>query len=152
MKKVYSILLTGSIICILFACKKNNNKSDNNSLIGYWELAETSGGMMPARQHGPGNGNVIELTASTYKHYRNGLLVQSGSYFTVPDNSVEKNVCLVIEDDRYTRRIIFDTAQAKQFYDVHGDGDKLSFISGCYAIDAGHQEEYRRINKNMIVD
>jgi hypothetical protein len=150
MKKVYSILLTGSLICILFACKKNNDKSDNNSLIGYWELAETSGAMMPARQYGPGNGNVIELTATTYKRYSNSQVVNSGTYITLPDNTVEKNVCLVIEDDRYNRRIVFDTAQAgtKQFYEIR-DG-RLSFIAGCYSIDAGHREEYRRIH--LIID
>lgn len=153
MKKLYSILLTGSIICILFSCKKNSgDKSDNNSLLGYWELAETSGAMMPARQYGAGNGNVIEINTFTYKRYANGQLIASGTYTTVPDNTVEKNVCLVFEDDRYTRRIIFDTAQAaaKQFYDIRDD--KLSFIAGCYAIDAGHKEEYRRINKDLIID
>jgi hypothetical protein len=153
MKKLYSILLAGSITCILFSCKKNSgDKSDNNNLLGYWELAETSSAMMPARQYAPGNGNIIELTASSYKRYENGQLIASGAYTTMPDNSVQKNVCLVFEDDRFTRRIIFDTAQAapKTFYEIRDD--KLAFISGCYANDAGHKKEYRRTNKNLIID
>ncbi len=153
MKKLFSILLTGSITCMLFACKKDKgDKSDNNSLSGYWELAETSSAMMPTYQHGPGNGNVIEINTSTYKRYANGQVIASGVFTTMPDNTVEKNVCLVFEGDRFTRRIIFDTAQAadKTFYEIR-DG-RLAFISGCYALDAGHKEVYRRINKDLIVD
>jgi hypothetical protein len=150
MKKVFGIMLISCIMLTMFACKKNSgDKSENNSLIGYWELAETSSAMMPARQHGPGNGNVIEITATTYKKFGNGQVIKSGVYTTMEDNTVEQNVCLVIEDDRYTRRIVFDTAfsATKSFYEIRNG--KLAFISGCYAYDAGHREEYRRVNKDL---
>ncbi|HUP12255.1 MAG TPA: hypothetical protein VM187_08595 [Niastella sp.] len=144
MKKIYNVLLISCFALAVVACKKDNGK--NYGIVGRWELAQVSGAMVPPVNYLSGNGNILEFTSSTYKHYSNGQLIKSGNYSIEEDNTVEQNVCLVMDDGRYTHRIVFDTAQSKPktFYEIR-DG-KLAFISGCYAVDAGHREEYRRIS------
>jgi len=147
MKKVYSIMLVSCFALAIVACKKDkNNDNNNNDVIGIWELSQTTGAMVPnATDYPSGNGNILEFTASTYKQYSNGQVVKSGSYTLADDNTVSQSVCLLIDNGRYSHRIVFDgdVNADKTFVEVK-DG-KLGFISGCYAVDAGHTSEYRRI-------
>jgi len=104
--------------------------------------------MNPAvTQYAAGNGNILEFTDTAYKIYKAGSPIQSGQYTVLQDTTVSANVCLAFPKGRYPNRIIYDSnfAAAKIFYQVAGDS--LKFISGCYAIDAGHSEVYVRIKK-----
>jgi hypothetical protein len=152
MKKVYGSVLIVLLMTTLFGCKKENDKAaadaSQNNLIGYWELAESSGAMVPPTMYPAGNGKILVLTTDTYAYYGNGQLVKKGTYMTMADNTIEQNVCLVNLQDKYDRRIVFDTAYSapKQFFNIADE--QLSIISGCYTYDAGHKIIYRRIKPN----
>jgi len=148
MKKVFGYALVVLIMAATFGCKKDHDTS-SNELTGYWELAETSGSM-PPKTYASGNGNMLVFNKDTYVKYENGQLVKTGIYTTMVDNTVEENVCQVIPDDQFTRRIVFDTAYSatKKFYNIADD--KLSITFGCYAVDGGQKLTYRRVNPIAI--
>lgn len=149
MKKVYNSVLIVLLMITWLGCKKDKgdpaDASPENDLIGYWELAVGSGTMDPPTTYPAGNGNLLVFKDNTYAYYGNGQLVKKGTYTTMADNSITQNVCLANLEDKYTRRIVFDTAYAapKKFYHI-ADG-QLSIISGCYANDAGQKITYRRV-------
>src|ERR1044072_79568 len=145
MKKVYSIMLVSCFALTIVACKKNKD-NNNNDVVGIWELSKTTAAMVPnATEYPSGNGNILEFTATTYKQYSNGQVIKSGTYTIADDNTVSQSVCLQIDNGRYSHRIVFDgdNAADKTFFEISNGG--LGFISGCYAVDAGHTSEYRRI-------
>ena len=92
----------------------------------------------------PGNGNILKYTNTNYEIYENGQLVKSGKYTIISDTTVEASVCPVFPAGQYTNRIIYDSNDnaAKEFIQI--SNNKLTFISGCYALDAGHSSEYER--------
>jgi hypothetical protein len=141
----YSILL---FILPLFnwGCKKVVDRS-SDSLTGFWELRETSGAMNPKTdKYAAGNGNILDFTGSNYKIYKPGSVIKSGQFTIVQDATVSTSVCLVFPAGEYTSRIIYDSnyAATKIFFQV--EGDRLTFISGCYAYDAGYSEVYERVS------
>jgi hypothetical protein len=146
MKTVQRIVPVIFLITVLFACKKSKDTNTSTDIIGSWELAETSAAMIPVITYPTGNGDFLVITDSTYAYYGARNLVKSGTYTIIDDATVEQNVCLVIPDDQFTRRIVFDNnySTPKVFVDIR-DG-KLSFISDCYALDAGHKSVYRHID------
>ena len=91
-----------------------------------------------------GNGNIIKFSETNYEMYENGQLKKSGPYSVLEDTTVEETVCLVFPDGQFTNRIIYDNDYnaSKIFLEI--SGNKLSFVSGCYAVDAGHRSEYER--------
>lgn len=147
MKKAYKFVLIVLMLPAWFGCKKDHDNIPADSLIGYWELAERSGSMAPAT-YPAGNGNFLVFKENTYAYYASGQPVKSGTYITMEDNTVDLSVCLNIADDKYTSRIVYDTAYSdpKVFYQIADD--KLTFISGCYALDGGRTITYRRIKPN----
>jgi len=150
MKKVYSYALAILIMSIVFSCKKHRDtKTPSPELTGYWELVETSGSM-PPKTYPEGNGNILVLNGISYLSYQNGQLVKTGNYTTMDDNTVEENICLIVPDDQFTRRIVFDTAYSatKKFYNIADD--KLSITFGCYALDGGQKLTYRRMQPITI--
>jgi hypothetical protein len=146
MKKVYGYIVIGLLMTTWFACKKDHDQPSND-LEGYWELTQTIGNM-PTVSYPAGNGNLLVIKDNKYAYYTNGQTVKSGTFTTVEDGSVQENVCLVIPKDQFTRRIVYDTtySKPKTFYDI-SEG-KLSFVSGCFASDGGHKEDYRRVEPN----
>lgn len=130
----------------LFACKKDKESDTNTEVTGGWELAETSSAMMPATTYPAGNGSMLSFQNDKYYHYYKGQVVKEGTFTIEEDNTVEQNVCLVDLADKFTRRIVFDTAYSKPKVFIHIADNKLSLISGCYAVDAGHKTVYRRVH------
>jgi hypothetical protein len=137
------------ILLISFGCKKDNLEKPVNYKIavqGSWELRTTSAAMIPGAQaYPPGNGNVLKFNNSRYEKYVNGALTQSGHFAIISDLTAEENVCLVMPAGLYTKRIIYDGNfnGEKTFIQLTGN-NKLDFISGCYALDAGHSSEYEK--------
>jgi hypothetical protein len=146
MKKVLGSILIVLSIATWFGCKKDQGKP-SNELEGYWELTQSTS-RMPTVNHPPGNGNLLVIKDNKYAWYANGQTVKSGTFTTMEDTTAQENVCLIIPKDQFTRRIVYDTSYSKPktFYDIR-DG-KLSFVSGCFAYDAGHKEVYRRVEPN----
>ena len=145
---VFAVACT--FLLLSMSCNKNDNKKGKsaNSVIGTWELRETSAAMNPAVSKYPaGNGNLIIFTNDTYEFRKDGQVVKSGKYKVVADTSVEQSVCLVFPKGEYAQRVSYDgKAEPKYFFQIVGK--KLSFVSGCYAYDAGHREEYEKVNED----
>lgn len=141
------IIPVGAIfIIVVGSCKKQSSEPvDVNSAIkGTWELRQTSAAMNPSITYYPaGNGNILQFDSSTCKIYTNGQPTKTTKYSIVADTTVEQSVCLIFPKDQYRNRIIFDSIYQNKFLQI--SGNKLSFVSGCYAYDAGHNEVYERI-------
>jgi hypothetical protein len=132
----------------LHACKKDKDNGDKtpNDLTGAWELAETSAAMLPGvKTHAPGNGNMISFEDGRYAQYTNGQLVKEGAYTVVEDNTVEESVCLGNLKYKFTHRLDLDASSAENKIFICINDGQLSMIAGCYAVDGGHKEVYRRI-------
>lgn len=126
-------------------CKKNQTEKVSKAIIGSWELRKTTAAMNPnATTYDEGNGNIYKFTEDRYEKYLNGVIEKSGTYQIVEDATVSQSVCLEFAADQYTHRIIFDNdnANAKIFFQIVNRN--LVFISGCYAVDAGHTAEYKK--------
>jgi len=149
MKKPYSLALAVLMMTVVFSCKKHHDPgTPSPELTGHWELAEISGSM-PPKAFAEGNGNRLVFYDNKYMSYENGQLVKSGTYTTIEDNTVEENICLIVPDDQFTRRIVFDTLSAtKKFYNI--SNDSLSITFGCYAVDGGQKLTYKRIHPIAI--
>jgi len=132
-----------------WGCKKNANHG-SGSIAGIWELRAISGGMSPGSiQYAAGNGNIVAFAGTSYKIYKSGQVIKGGQFSVVQDDSVETSVCLVFPKGEYTSRVVYtDSSATKIFYQVKGD--KLTFYSGCYALDAGHSEVYQRVEGTSV--
>ena len=130
------------------ACNKDQSKKtgDGDGLIfGTWELRKTSGGMMPGEQVFPrGNGNMLKFESNHYERHVNGSLTRTGQFEIVSDNTVSESVCLVMPEGQFKNRIIYDNDTVSEKVFIQVSNNKLTFISGCYAFDAGHSSEYER--------
>lgn len=117
----------------------------SNSPVGTWELRQTSAAMNPVVSNYPaGNGNILKFVNGNYEKYLNGQLVSSGRYSIISDPTVGTSVCLVFPAGQFSNRIVYDSNNnaPKEFIQILNG--KLVFVSGCYAIDAGHRSEYQR--------
>jgi hypothetical protein len=87
---------------------------------------------------------VLKFTSTNYQSFESGQLIKSGTYSISGDDSVEASVCLVLPEDKYKQRLIFDNdyGSPKKFIQV--TADTLSVVSGCFAIDGGSNTEYVR--------
>lgn len=126
----------------LLSCKKDNSSS-STSVVGEWELLRVVGSR-PLITYPSGNGNVLKFTNTNYQAFESGQLTKSGTYSIIEDGSVEASVCLVVPQDKYRQRLIFDNdyGAPKKFIQI--TNDTLSVLSGCFAIDGGSNTEYVR--------
>ena len=146
MKGAFLSILMGSLILIQPACRKDDIKNNNpilKSLVGSWELKKEQLGMLPVN-YPSGNGNILKFTETGFQFFTNGQLVKSGQYIIVGDNSVTTEVCLVIPTDQYRNRIIYDNNYFDTKIFLQVSENKLTFLSGCFAVDGGHYKEYLR--------
>lgn len=130
-----------------FNCRKGNVDQINEltaSLVGNWELLEEQVGMTPVKNYAPGNGNRLEFTRTTYKRFSKGILMMSGNYTIVSDNTVLEETGLVLPDGEFDNRIIFnkDTIATKTFINI--TKDKLTLLSGFFPVDGGSRIIYQR--------
>jgi rhodanese-related sulfurtransferase len=154
MKKAYSIILMSCLTLAIFSCKKDKGSDEPvelTELTGLWELAETSAAMTPVKTFDPGNGDVISFTEGKYAKYKNGQLINEGSYTVVEDSTVEENVHLINLKDKYTHRLVFDNNYSATKIFIYINKGRLSIISGSYAVDAGHNEVYRSIHNTGLL-
>lgn len=128
-----------------WGCKKNAG-GGSGSISGTWELRETSAAMNPyVSKYEAGNGNILAFAGTNYKIYKGGQVIKSGQYTVVRDTTVGTSVCLIFPKGQYTSRVVYaDSTAGKIFYQV--EGSKLTFYTGCYAIDAGYRQVYERIS------
>lgn len=145
MRKIYNFAIVILLITTLFACKKNKDADASTELTGTWELSATQASMVPVTNYADGNGNLLVISATTYAYYANGQVVKQGTYATVEDATAEQNTCLAISEDTFNHRMVLDGDETRKVFFNIADG-RLTFISGCFALDAGVKTVYRRIH------
>jgi hypothetical protein len=77
------LLLAGIIALFIISCKKDNTAGNTINITGSWEYRGTSCYCTPptdTNAYKPGNGNIYNFGASTYKHYVKHVLQKSGTY------------------------------------------------------------------------
>lgn len=79
MNKIFYIAIT-ALLFMAAGCKKDHEEKNNDSVMGTWELRHIYGGFNPVNDFPAGNGSTLEFKDSTFKRYRNGQLIQSGTY------------------------------------------------------------------------
>ena len=119
-------------------CVTENSKS----IEGLWELRKASS--MMVSDYPPGNGRTIKFTGNKYEMRENGQITQSGEFAIINDTTAGESTCLNITAGQYTNRIIYNNINnQKVFFQL--TGEKLVFISGCFAVDAGVALTYERL-------
>ena len=147
MRNIIGSIFFVSLTIFFIACKKDNTSSYRNisaSIEGSWELQQAQTGMIPLINYPAGNGDILKFINSEYQVFLNGQLIRIGSYTIVGDTSVEAEVCLVLSSDQYKNRIIYDSSYNEGKVFIQISNDKLDFLSGCFAYDAGIYKEYTR--------
>ncbi len=121
------------------SCKKDNT---NTSVIqGDWELRSSQVSITPVKTFDPGNGNKLVFTENTYKAYTNGQLTKSGQYLLVRDTFAPCSV----QEAQVGTRIVYDNDYSGTGVFVTLSGSKLTFYSGCFAVDGGSTQVYEKL-------
>src|SRR6186713_379047 len=134
------------LLCVLFmltftiSCKKETVKT-KEGIEGVWELRKISGSWA-TQTYQPGSGNDISFTGIHYEIKENGQLVESGEFEIIADATAGESTCLDIEAGKYTQRIDFKNARYPQKVFLELSGNKLTLLSGCFALDGGSRREY----------
>ncbi len=144
----YTILVMSFALTLFLTpgCKKSNPEvNQSSSLVGSWELRLIQGSI-PPRNFAPGNGHIIQFTNDGYKVLDSSRVKEEGHFTITPDSSVEANVCLIVEEGQFTNRIAFSASSNpnKVFYNI--EGNQLTFLSGCFALDGGSRTMYERVD------
>ena len=141
------ISLLSFVIFILTACKKTELKNScacSTSIVGKWELRQSQAGMIPTINYPAANGNILVFTETNFEFYANGQLIDSGQYTMTGDPSVRTEVCLTIKQGEFENRIVYNGLYNAQKIFFNISGNKLVFLSGCFALDGGIRKEYER--------
>lgn len=155
MKNLFFSLIVCILAISLPACQKDDPPVEpeaqpvtapvSTDINGNWELRSTYVSWTGQHNYTPGNGTRFSFNNGRYEYFEKGQFVRKGFYTIEGDTTVVQNVCLVLKPGAYPNRIIYDSGytKPKSFFEIK-DG-QLSFISGCYAVDAGHSETYAPI-------
>jgi len=129
------------LLFINTGCKKYSEES-NTSIQGTWELRMVSGSFQI--NYPTGNGRTLSFSGDRYEMRENGQITRSGQYEIISDNTASSSTCLNIPSNQYSQRIVYDnnTTATKVFFEL--SGNKLTTVSGCFALDAGSLSEYER--------
>ena len=136
------------LLCLLFiftftiSCKKETEKT-KEGIEGVWELRKISGSWA-TQTYQPGSGNDISFTGIHYEIKENGQLVKSGEFEIIADATAGESTCLDIEAGKYTQRIDFKNARYPQKVFLELSGNKLTLLSGNFAVDGGSRREYEK--------
>jgi hypothetical protein len=141
MKNIVSRFCVPVLVILIVSCEKGNNISDA-VLEGSWELRSSSS--MISSTYPPGNGRIISFTGNKYEMKENGQVIRRGEFKVEEDLTAGESTCLNIAAGKYTSRIIYDNNvnTTKTFFEL--SENKLTIISGCFAVDAGVSLEYER--------
>jgi hypothetical protein len=140
MKKLLYIPLICLLAIICSSCKKSAIVPA--TLVGTWELRQVSGSF--TTNYPAGNGHILKFTATGYERYDNDTLTKKGVYTTMPDSTVEQNVCLIGLTNTYKTRIVYDNKYNTTKVFIHITSTELNSISGCFAYDGGSKASYQR--------
>lgn len=142
MKQIVTTFCFFGIAFLSGSCKKNNTAS-NELIQGLWELRKVSGQILI--DYPPGNGNTIKFEGNKFEFRTSGVVTNSGTYKIERDLTVSAETCLTIPKGEYENIIIYDTRSSDRKFFIKIVGNKLSFITGCFAVDAGSETEYQKL-------
>ena len=149
MKPLFLVVFAAVTIVSFTACQKQEAVEKSRvatSLIGSWELRAMQGGMLPGKELAPGNGAVLQFTATHYTKYENNTVVETGTYSLVQDSTVSETVGLQMPAGKFAYHIVLknDANQRPTFIDL--EDDKLSLVTGYFPLDYGVLKQYVRIS------
>ena len=79
----------------------------------------------------------------SYEIRENGQVVKSGEFEIVADATVVESTCLNIAAGTFIQRIDLKNASYPQKIFLELSGNKLTLLSGCFALDGGSRREYK---------
>jgi hypothetical protein len=106
--------------------------------------------MMPgAIDYPAGNGNILKFNDSAFQRFSNNQLIESGIFTLIKDTTFEESVCLVLPAGQFSNRIVYNGKYDSIKVFIQIANNKLTFISGCYALDGGLTKIYQRIKRQQ---
>ena len=144
MKSVFPLFF---LFIVFGSCNKKSHdgsfEENSKSIEGLWELRKTSS--MLVSDYPPGNGRTIKFTGNKYEMRENGQITQSGDFSIIADSTASESTCLNIAAGQYAYRIMYGINISGRKVFLQLTGDTLTFISGCFAVDAGVALTYERL-------
>ena len=122
-------LLLSVVLCLssLIGCKKN--KTDlAPSIIGKWELRKQTGGIAGGETIYPsGNGTILEFSADIYTKYKNGQIIENGTYNIIKatSNQTGQLVDKLILNGQSVSQEFFIQIEETQFSFWYGGSDDI---------------------------
>lgn len=85
-----NILISGILItlaCVMGGCEKDNEVGVNFTIIGNWQLKESTSGSTGEVEYFDEHVRIIKFTRNTYTIYDSGNLIRQGPYLIVREKS-----------------------------------------------------------------
>ena len=146
MKSLFIVCM--AVALITFAgCQKQEEATRlaASSITGNWELRAVQGGMLPGRELSPGNGTVLQFSATHYTRYENHAAVQTGTYTITEDSTAAATVGLLLPAGQFRHRIVLENDENKRPTFIHIEGNQLSLVTGYFPLDYGVLQRYEKI-------
>jgi hypothetical protein len=138
MKKIFLLVCPLILLLFIAACKKDNL---SDSIQGVWQLNKVTGGIYLVDTPPPSK-HTLRISGNQYEFIFNGQTIKSGQ-FKIVDESPRIQASCGTPTDGFKHRIIYDNDNTNFIY-IKISGNRLSFVSGCFANDAGSLQEYIR--------
>lgn len=141
--RTFTYCLLVSFALLSFGCKKDSKRT-STGLTGAWIITGIQGGMMPFYQPTGDDRETLIFENDSYTWKRGNTVIGTGSYTVIADADMEKEVCLVNEEGKYSNRIEFagTSIPYKVYFAV--TADKLELVYGCFALDYGTYKVFER--------
>ena len=89
-------------LSLLASCTKHNQEIIPDPS-GRWEASKDIGGEYQGSIFIPGNGNIFEFEASSFKRFQTGTLIESGFYKLIKEPFENFSYRLILNNDYNTR-------------------------------------------------
>jgi hypothetical protein len=138
MKKLYPFIILLSLLITSASCKKDSLADIEQSLVGSWEIRDVIGGQIPGDHASePGNGNVLQFTATGYAYIVGAKVTYSGSY------------SVSIKGSGRNKEYILNLINNGSPMAFEIEGNKLSIYQGSIALD-GATVIYERVKDPIL--
>ena len=91
-----------------------------------------------------GEWDILKFGNSENLVFSNNQLIKSGVYTIDEDASAESEVCMEVPTDDFRNWIIYDNDYSNKVF-IQISNNKLIFLAGCFASDAGTCKKYTRV-------
>ena len=98
----------------------------------------------PDEKLSSGEWDILKFGNSENLVFSNNQLIKSGVYTIDEDASAESEVCMEVPTDDFRNWIIYDNDYSNKVF-IQISNNKLIFLAGCFASDAGTCKKYIRV-------